>query len=84
MSRHYAEERAGRRVAMGLLRFVGVADRANELAKNLPYGYQRRLEIARAMATEPKLLCLDEPAAGFNPAEKEELMGSSARSGTGA
>ncbi|GAB7003806.1 ABC transporter ATP-binding protein [Nocardioides sp. AN3] len=75
VSRHYAEERAGRRVAMGLLRFVGVADRANELAKNLPYGYQRRLEIARAMATEPKLLCLDEPAAGFNPAEKEELMG---------
>jgi branched-chain amino acid transport system ATP-binding protein len=75
VSRHYAEERAGRRVAMELLRFVGVADRAHELAKNLPYGYQRRLEIARAMATEPKLLCLDEPAAGFNPAEKEELMG---------
>jgi branched-chain amino acid transport system ATP-binding protein len=75
VSRHYAEERAGRRVAMQLLRFVGVADRAGELAKNLPYGYQRRLEIARAMATEPKLLCLDEPAAGFNPAEKEELMG---------
>jgi branched-chain amino acid transport system ATP-binding protein len=75
VSRHYAEERAGRRVAMDLLRFVGIADRANELAKNLPYGYQRRLEIARAMATEPKLLCLDEPAAGFNPAEKEELMG---------
>jgi branched-chain amino acid transport system ATP-binding protein len=75
VSRHYAEERAARRVAMGLLRFVGVADRSNELAKNLPYGYQRRLEIARAMATEPKLLCLDEPAAGFNPAEKAELMG---------
>ena len=75
VSRHYAEERAGRRVAMELLRFVGVADRSNELAKNLPYGYQRRLEIARALATEPKLLCLDEPAAGFNPAEKEDLMG---------
>jgi branched-chain amino acid transport system ATP-binding protein len=75
VSRHYAEERAGRRVAMELLRFVGVAVRSNELAKNLPYGYQRRLEIARALATEPKLLCLDEPAAGFNPAEKEDLMG---------
>jgi branched-chain amino acid transport system ATP-binding protein len=74
VSRHYAEERAGRRVAMDLLRFVGIADRSNELAKNLPYGYQRRLEIARALATEPQLLCLDEPAAGFNPAEKEELM----------
>ncbi|MCU1500967.1 MAG: transporter ATP-binding protein, partial [Ilumatobacteraceae bacterium] len=44
-------------------------------AKNLPYGYQRRLEICRALATNPKLLCLDEPAAGFNPAEKIELMG---------
>jgi branched-chain amino acid transport system ATP-binding protein len=75
VSRHYAEERAGRRKSMELLRFVGIADRAGELAKNLPYGYQRRLEIARALATEPQLLCLDEPAAGFNPAEKEELMG---------
>ena len=59
---------------MELLRFVGIADRAHELARNLPYGYQRRLEIARALATEPELLCLDEPAAGFNPAEKEDLM----------
>ncbi|MGH3614076.1 MAG: ATP-binding cassette domain-containing protein, partial [Pseudonocardia sp.] len=42
--------------------------------RNLPYGYQRRLEIARALATEPKLLCLDEPAAGFNPTEKGQLM----------
>ena len=74
VSRHYAEERAGRRVSMELLRFVGVADRSNELAKNLPYGYQRRLEIARALATEPKLLCLDEPAAGFNPREKAALI----------
>jgi len=61
--------------AMELLRFMGIADRADDTAKNLPYGYQRRLEIARALATGPKLLCLDEPAAGFNPAEKNELMG---------
>ena len=57
-----------------LLEFVGVGGRADELAENLSYGDQRRLEIARAMATEPKLLCLDEPAAGFNPAEKQTLM----------
>jgi branched-chain amino acid transport system ATP-binding protein len=74
ISRHVLEERAGRRKSMELLRFVGIADRSDELARNLPYGYQRRLEIARAMGTEPKLLCLDEPAAGFNPAEKEDLM----------
>ncbi|MEQ4304300.1 ABC transporter ATP-binding protein [Plantactinospora sp. B6F1] len=74
ISRHTLEERAGERKAHELLRFVGIEDRANELARNLPYGYQRRLEIARALATEPKLLCLDEPAAGFNPAEKEELL----------
>ncbi len=54
---------------------MGIGDRADDAAKNLPYGYQRRLEIARALATKPKLLCLDEPAAGFNPAEKVELMG---------
>jgi len=75
ISRHMLEERAGRKKSMELLRFVGIADRAHELARNLPYGYQRRLEIARALATEPQLLCLDEPAAGFNPAEKEDLMG---------
>ncbi|HEV2087607.1 MAG TPA: ABC transporter ATP-binding protein [Cryptosporangiaceae bacterium] len=74
ISRHTLEERAGEEKAWELLRFVGIADRGNEPAMNLPYGYQRRLEIARALATEPKLLCLDEPAAGFNPAEKEELL----------
>lgn len=68
------EEEASRRRALELLDFVGLVDRADELAGSLPYGDQRRLEIARAMATQPRLLCLDEPAAGFNPAEKVELM----------
>jgi branched-chain amino acid transport system ATP-binding protein len=72
--RHHAEERRGRERAMELLSFMGIADRAGDAARNLPYGYQRRLEIARALATDPKLLCLDEPAAGFTPAEKVELM----------
>jgi len=75
LPRHHYEEKTAVERAMALLEFVGIADRAADKAKNLPYGYQRRLEIARAMATEPKLLCLDEPAAGFNPAEKEDLMG---------
>ncbi len=57
-----------------MLQFVGIAHRGEEKAKNLPYGDQRRLEIARALATEPKLLCLDEPAAGFNPSEKAALI----------
>jgi branched-chain amino acid transport system ATP-binding protein len=59
---------------MELLTFMKLDRRKDEYAKNLPYGDQRRLEIARAMATNPKLLCLDEPAAGFNPAEKQSLM----------
>jgi branched-chain amino acid transport system ATP-binding protein len=67
------EEKEARERSMELLQFMGISDRAETAARNLPYGYQRRLEIARALATEPKLLCLDEPAAGFNPAEKEEL-----------
>ncbi len=75
LPRHGREEREATDRAMSLLEFVGIADRAAEKARNLPYGYQRRLEIARALATEPKLLCLDEPAAGFNPAEKDNLMG---------
>jgi branched-chain amino acid transport system ATP-binding protein len=74
VSRHTIEERVARRKAMDLLRFVGIEKRRDELARNLAYGEQRRLEIARALATEPTLLCLDEPAAGFNPAEKESLL----------
>jgi branched-chain amino acid transport system ATP-binding protein len=71
--RHRREERAAVETGRALLDFVGMPDQAETLARNLSYGHQRRLEIARALATEPKLLCLDEPAAGFNPAEKEEL-----------
>ena len=56
------------------LQVMGLAHRRDELARNLPYGEQRRLEIARALATGPKVLCLDEPAAGMNAAEKIELM----------
>jgi branched-chain amino acid transport system ATP-binding protein len=68
------EERVTFERAVGLLDFVGIARYANELAKNLAYGDQRRLEIARAMATSPTLLLLDEPAAGMNPVEKVGLM----------
>jgi branched-chain amino acid transport system ATP-binding protein len=57
-----------------LLKFVGIDRYAHSYARNLPYGAQRRLEIARALATRPRLLLLDEPAAGFNPQEKVELM----------
>jgi branched-chain amino acid transport system ATP-binding protein len=73
-SRHRREERDAIERAAALLEFVGIAKRGEEKAKNLPYGDQRRLEIARALATEPKLLCLDEPAAGFNPNEKSALI----------
>ncbi|HKS17211.1 MAG TPA: ABC transporter ATP-binding protein [Planctomycetota bacterium] len=68
------EERKARDRAMELLDFVGLAPRANQLAKSLPYGNQRKLEIARALATEPKLILLDEPAAGMNPTETSDLM----------
>jgi branched-chain amino acid transport system ATP-binding protein len=68
------EEREVTERAMEYLRFVGIERHADNYARNLAYGQQRRLEIARALATEPHLLLLDEPAAGFNPQEKVELM----------
>ena len=68
-----AEEARARARARELLAFVGLAGNEDELAKNLPYGDQRRLEVARALATEPKLLLLDEPTAGMNPRETETL-----------
>ena len=67
------EEKAQREEVMKLLEIVGLADVKDELATSLPYGKQRRLEIARALAAEPKLLLLDEPAAGMNPQETDEL-----------
>ena len=70
-----AEEAAITSRAYQLLDYVGVSSRANDLAKHLAYGDQRRLEIARALATEPKLLALDEPAAGMNATETQALKG---------
>lgn len=67
------EEQATEDEALQLMRYVGIAHRAHDLAKHLSYGDQRRLEIARALATHPKLLCLDEPAAGMNASETAGL-----------
>ncbi|MEG1066421.1 MAG: ABC transporter ATP-binding protein [Erysipelotrichaceae bacterium] len=69
----YKEEERIEKVALELLEIFNLKDKANELAKNLPYGEQRCLEITRALATNPKLLFLDEPAAGMNPQETAEL-----------
>ena len=71
---HHAEEKATRARAMELLKIFDLDGAADEPATSLPYGSQRRLEIARALATEPKLLLLDEPAAGMNPQESQDLM----------
>ena len=74
LPRERREEEATTERAMELLRFVGIERYAHSYARNLPYGMQRRLEIARALATGPRLLLLDEPAAGFTPQEKVQLM----------
>ena len=73
LPRHFKVEKAMREHAKELLRVFDLEDERNNLACNLPYGKQRKLEIARALATNPKLLLLDEPAAGMNPQETEEL-----------
>ncbi len=74
LPRHFKVEKAMRERAKEILRIVGLEDERNNLSCNLPYGKQRKLEIARALATNPKLLLLDEPAAGMNPQETADLM----------
>ena len=71
---YYAAERKANQRAMELLDFMGLADLADQKAGSLPYGVQRRLEIVRALATNPSIILLDEPAAGMNPSETTELM----------
>lgn len=73
LPRHFKVEREMKKKAVEILEIFGLAEERNTLACNLPYGKQRKLEIARALATEPKLLLLDEPAAGMNPHETEDL-----------
>ena len=74
LPRHFKCEKAMREKAKEILRVVGLEEERNLLSCNLPYGKQRKLEIARALATNPKLLLLDEPAAGMNPQETQDLM----------
>ena len=74
VGRYFREEEQIEAESMKLLKIFHLEDKADEVAKNLPYGAQRRLEIARALAAKPKLLLLDEPAAGMNPQETKELM----------
>ena len=74
VGRYFSEEEEVTRESMRFLKIFKLDDKADETAKNLPYGAQRRLEIARALAAKPKLLLLDEPAAGMNPQETQELM----------
>jgi branched-chain amino acid transport system ATP-binding protein len=74
LPRHRREQREGAETAQSLLEFVGISGVGAEAARNLAYGDQRRLEIARALGTQPRLLLLDEPAAGMNPKEKESLQ----------
>ena len=74
LPKHFKAEKAMRERAKEILKVVGLYEERNNISCNLPYGKQRKLEIARALATNPKLLCLDEPAAGMNPHETEDLM----------
>ncbi len=73
-SKRVAEEKANTELAMELLDMVGIAHLADQIVTNLPYGAQRRVELARALATEPKVLLLDEPTAGMNPEELIQMM----------